>query len=188
MTDSNQLSSAQKTFIALVSTWIDPQAIGRKLNLIWEKDRKCARLGDNELAINLTDNELLDLASLGYLELYLSSSPQAIIFKEPIFRRETGQKQSGEPHVSSKKIVEMDIRQVYVWLGASVVFAMIAIILLVITINALLANKITSTVASGIITLVTTIAAAVFFRNYDKANERLKRFRENAPDQGDEKQ
>jgi len=188
MNNVNQLTSAQKTCIVMVSAWIDEDMIGKKIDLVWEKDRKCARLGKKEISINLRDSELLQLASLGYVELYLSSAPKSIVFKKTILPVKTNEKGPNDPQAPlPDKVMDVDINQLYVWLIACVVFAIVAVILLVVTINAILDQRISTSVASGIISLVTSIASIVFFKNYDKANDRLKRFRSDPSKNGEER-
>jgi hypothetical protein len=180
MAENSQLTSAQRTFIATVSARIiDEEATDKKFDLIWENDRKCARLENIEIPINLTDSELLNLASLGYTEMYLSSTPKSIVFKKSILQQKTDMEDpdDNKKQALTTRVLDVDIIQVYVWLGACLVFAIIALILLVVTIDGLIAHRISTTVASGIITIVTTIASAIFFRNYDKSNDRLKNFR-----------
>lgn len=196
MTD-NELTSAQKKFIAQISIWIDRDSIGKKFDLIWEDDRKCVRQGSNEISINLESSEMFQLARLGYFVLFLSSTPKAIIFKEPILPREADEKHpDGLPILASKSnepvepspsgVMHEDLLQLRIWLGASLAFAVIAVFLLWTTVNALLAGRIPTTVGSGIITLVTTIAAAVFFRNYYKAHDWLKESQREASSQKEE--
>jgi xanthine/uracil/vitamin C permease (AzgA family) len=77
----------------------------------------------------------------------------------------------------SSQLLKVDIIQVYAWLVACLIAGLLSLFLVFLTVQQILAQNINTTVGAGITTLISSILSAIFFRNYDKANEQLKYLR-----------
>jgi hypothetical protein len=175
-----------RTFLAQAGE----SALDKKFELIRHGNRKYARLNETEISMNLSDQEITALARLGYLQIY--TNPPAIVFTPKILtelkKLDNQIKPASSPNLKpSSQILKMDIIQVYAWLITSLIAAIFSLYLLWTTIQFALNNNVSESVFTGVITAVSGLLSAVFFRNYDKANGYLKHLRSlpNDTDEGD---
>jgi len=180
-----QLTETQKRFLRTFLAQAGEHAIDKKFDLIRHGSRKYARWGQVDIAVNMSDEDLVALGRLGYLRVY--TDPPAIAFtekvlEEPTNKSEEGQEVSNKGQMLSLQVLRMDIIQVYAWLFASLLAAVFSLFLLWLTVQQALTQNISASIASAIMTAISSLLSGVFFRNYDKANEHLKYMRSKPPD------
>jgi len=181
-TTESPLTDAQALFIDTFHkcTKRDPYFTGKKFALKRLRSKKFALFGKVRIPINLADKDLFELAGWGYIQLF--SSPPGIIFtpkalehnKEEIVKKKSKEKEAPPPEM---QVFRINVIQVYAWLVASLFAASFSLFLLWLTFQQIVNGSISATVATAISTLVTSLLSGVFFKNYDKANERLKNTR-----------
>lgn len=183
--EASQLTETQMQFLRTFLTQAGENAIGKTFDLIRHENRKYARWRQIDIAVNMSDEDLCALARLGYLRLYLD--PPAIVFTEKVAKGPSNEVEDRreisdiEETPARHKVLQMDIIQVYAWLIASLIAAMFSLYLLWLTIQQVLAQNISISIASGSTTVISSLLTALFFRNYDKANQHLKHMRSKPP-------
>ena len=179
------LTDPQRKFLNTFLLQAGAEAIGQRFDLVRHGHRKYIRRGEVEVALNMADKELMGLARAGYLQV--SASPAAVILTQKILdalppqaemtERKPDVYQTEEAGSPNLRVLQVDIVQVYAWLIVSIIAALFCLFLLWWTVQNALEQNISESVLSGIMTAITGLVSAVFFRNYDKANEHLKYLR-----------
>jgi hypothetical protein len=178
-----QLSISQQRLIDTYLANAGTEYIGRKFTLTRRAKNNitCFTSGKVEFGLEISDIDLLTLAQLGYAQTYVN--PPAISFTAKILVKPDTEKDStsttadnrpAEPHM---QVLKVDIIQIYAWLIASLIAAGLSLILLVIAIRQVLNQNIPVGILSGLSTIASGFVTTIFFKNLDKANERLKRLR-----------
>jgi hypothetical protein len=182
MSSDTQLTDNQRRWLSTFLAQFGEAAVGQKFKVVQHGNRRYARLGNEDIAINLTDDELVSLSRAGYVQVY--ASPAAIIFMPRVLEIAPSQVEApavepvqGGLEPGRARVLALDIFQVYAWLGACLVVGLFSVYLLWLTIQQVLAQNLSASIASGLFTLISTFLTNVFFRNYDKANEHLKYLR-----------
>jgi hypothetical protein len=163
------LSKAQKTFLKSIRMYKREQIVDQKFLLSYIGNVRYAKSDRSRILLRLTDKDLLGLSKMGYLIRY--ADPPAIVFTSKIFE---GQKVIQDPTAPSAQIFRANLIQVYVWLGASLLAAAFALFLLWLTFQYVVGKNLSTSVASALLTMISSLLTGVFFKNYDKANDRLK--------------
>ncbi|MBM4432845.1 MAG: hypothetical protein FJ025_02450 [Chloroflexi bacterium] len=184
-THEPHLSETQQAFLNTVLAHAGEQAFGKKFDLVQHGTKRYLRREQATIPVDLSDEDLMLLARLGYVQIY--ADPPAIVFARRLPEKPAGIEKerkvsSGERVPLSHQIFRVDTIQVYAWLSVSLLAAVVSLILLWLTVQQALAQNISSTVLSAIMTAISSLLSAVFFRNYDKANDRLKYMRSKSPD------
>jgi hypothetical protein len=163
------LTKAQKSFLRSVRAHKRELIVNRKFLVAHFGNIRYAKLDNIQILVKLNDKDLLGLARLGYLKRY--ANPPALVFTDRVFE---GQKAIRDPKAPSAQIFRANLIQVYAWLGASLLAALFALFLLWLTFQQVLDKNISTGVASALSTMISSLLSGVFFKNYDKANDRLK--------------
>jgi hypothetical protein len=176
----NKLTEPQNMFLQLFLTRFGENNIGEKLEIVRHGKRKYARIGREEIPLSISDDEIIQLAQYGYLEIY-STEPIHIAFTKLTFEKTADKVEKGNFAVDRKSplsnVLTMDIIQVYAWLGACLIAGLLSLFLLFLTVQQIFAQNISVSIGSGITTLISSLLSVVFLKNYDKANDRLKHLR-----------
>lgn len=178
----NQLLSSQQKLIEIFLANAGKEFVGKNFILSWQGKDKIKYFSCNQIgfSLNISDTDLLLLAQQGYLQVYVN--PPSVIFTEKALEKTSletdilllSDNDSIEPQM---QILKVDIIQVYAWLVASLVASAISLSLLLIVIQQLLNKNLTIGILSSVSTIASGFVATIFFKNYDKANERLKYLR-----------
>lgn len=178
------LTPAQRQFLdtSYLHLRKDPALIGKKFSLKRLKNKKgCAQFGMTRIPIGLTDGDLFALARFGYLKVFADS--KEIVFTRKLLelsgepKKLPAAKKKSEPPSPEMQVFRINVIQVYAWLVTSLIAAIFSLFLLWLTIQQIIAGNLSTTVASAVSTLITSLLSGVFFKNYDKANDRLKNTR-----------
>jgi hypothetical protein len=174
-----QLSSVQHWLLSTFLAQAGEEAIGKHFHITRHGNKVNVKLGQVDIA--LADNELVALARLGYLQVF-TDQPQSVVFTESVLKlREVTPEVKAPPAESTvspaSQVLRVDIVQVYAWLAACLVAALFSLVLLWLTVREIFDQNLTTSMASGVMTLLSSLLSAVFFKNYDAANERLKYLR-----------
>jgi hypothetical protein len=136
-----------------------------------------------EFTVHISDSDIFGLAQQGYLLVY--TNPPSINFTEKMLEKQSSDANTPRPPNYSiptdphSQVLTVDIIQIKAWLIASLIAAAISMLLLVLAIQQLLNQNIPIGIVSGLSTIATGFTTSIFFKNYDKANERVKRLRSN---------
>jgi hypothetical protein len=163
------INDTQERFLNSFLSHARKNDFDKKIDLIHQGTKRYLKLGKTRILVNLSDKDLRELHRLGYIVIY--SSPPSILFLHKITELKP---KALEVSSSQRQVFRVNLIQVYAWLIASLLAALFALFLLWLTFQQILAKSISTTVASAILTMVTSLLSGVFFKNYDKANDRLK--------------
>lgn len=164
----SSLTEAQERFLKSFLAHAQKNDVGKQFDLTRQGNKRYIKPGKVQIAV-LPDKDLLELYRLGYILRY--ASPPSIVFTPKVIELKT---KVEELPPQELQVFRVNIIQVYAWLIASLLAALFSLFLLWLTFQQILAKSISTTVASAILTMITSLLSGVFFKNYDKANERLK--------------
>jgi hypothetical protein len=167
----SSLTKEQERFLKAVLTHVQKKDLGKRFDLLHQGNKRYIKIGKVQINVNLSDHDLVDLSRLGYILRY--ASPPAIEFSLRIWEQDSKPKVE-ELSSPELQVFRINILQVYAWLVASLLAALFSLFLLWLTFQQILDKSISTTVASAILTMITSLLTGVFFKNYDKANDRLK--------------
>jgi hypothetical protein len=141
--------------------------------------RRYFSCGSIEIATSLSDEDLFDLAQQGLIEI--RADPLSIKFlgkvQEQTIENTPVMSKKGPNNEPNHRVVQMDIIQVYAWLGVSIIAALFSLVLFGTAVQQVVNQNLPAGLLAGISTPFAGFLTVVFFRNYDKANERLRSLR-----------
>lgn len=182
MNPKKQLLPSQQKLIEIFLTNAGKEYIGKTFVLSRQGKDKIKYFSCNKIgfSLDISDSELLSLAQQGYLQIY--TDHPSVIFTEKSLEKTSPETEvlslpdntSMEPHL---QILKVDIIQVYAWLIASLVASAVSLFLLLIVIQQVLNRNLAIGIVSGLFTIASGFVTTIFFKNYDKANGRLKHLR-----------
>jgi len=175
----HDLSKRQDQFLRTYLLYVQGEADApTTFELVRRGSRKILRSGTLDLPINVTDNELLDLARRGLIEVEAGAATVRFTAKTlallPVLDETPSE---GDPQQGAVSRVERLDVQVKAWLVASLVAAAFCLILLGVVVLSALDGRIPVTRVATMLTAISGFVTAVFIRNYNRANERVRRGR-----------
>jgi hypothetical protein len=131
-------------------------------------------------AVDISDSDLLSLAQQGYISVF--ADHPSIVFTHKAheeLRTEAEATRRPESALPSPqdKLFKADLLQIYAWSLVCLLAASAALVLLVVTALQVLNGNVTIGILSGMATIIPVFLTRVFFRQYEKANERLRHLR-----------
>jgi hypothetical protein len=82
---NQELSESQRRFLRNIFEQVGDQAINQKFDLVRSGNERYLRSGVIEIAVDISDRDLLVLARLGYLKVYVASS--SIVFTRMVLEK-----------------------------------------------------------------------------------------------------
>ncbi len=141
------------------------------------KHFSCKRVG---FTLDISDLELLELAQQRFLRVY--ANPPAIVFTEktlgkPGSEAEATIRPERQTPGPQDKLFQADLFQLYAWLVVCVIAVAASLSLIIVATLQVLNNNVTIGILSGLATIIPAYVTKICFRNYEKANERLRYLR-----------
>lgn len=182
MEPRNQLLLSQQKLVDTFLACAGKEYIGKTFLLNERgKDKikhfSCDRVG---FSLDISDSELFSLARHGYLQIH--TDPPAVIFTEKTLERIITKADLSSPSETmlgetDLQILKVDMFQLYAWFVLSLLASVVSLYLLIMAIQQVLNSNLTIGILSGLSTVASGFVTTLFYKNYDKANERLKYLR-----------
>lgn len=173
--ETRTLSPSQCYVIAALRSQPQSTAGVDRYLLIRQGRHQYAKGDHAEFPVQCSDQDLLALARMGYIELY--SSPPSIVPTSLVWRPLPTNQSKGCLAQDAADVLKLDIRQVHAWLLASIAAAVCALLLLALTVIQVLSGNASAGSAATAGSLISSVLTLGFFRQYDRANQRLRGLR-----------